>query len=60
MIIIAVRASSFIHQHSAFFNMMFICSFEAALFIFAKFSYMIKIEAFIVLCNMTVLFKQFA
>jgi len=39
---------------------MFICAFEAALFIFAEFSHMIKIEAFIALCDTTVLFKQFA
>jgi len=39
---------------------MFVCAFEAALFIFAEFSHMIKIKAFIALCDMTVLFKQFA
>jgi len=39
---------------------MFVCAFEAALFIFAEFSHMIKIEASIALCDMTVLFKQFA
>jgi len=58
--IIAVHASSSIHQHSAFFNVMFVCVFEAMLFIFAEFSYMIKIEAFIALCNTTVSFKQLA
>jgi len=56
--IIAVRASSFIHQHNAFLDVMFVCAFEATLFIFAEFSYMIKIEASIALCNTTVLFKQ--
>jgi len=39
---------------------MFICAFEATFFVFAEFSHMIKIEASIALCDMTVLFKQFA
>ncbi len=39
---------------------MFICAFEATLFIFAEFSHMIEIEAFIALYNTTILFKQFA
>jgi len=60
MTIIAVRASSFIHRHNTFLDVMFICAFEAALFIFAEFSHMIKIKAFITLCDTTVLFKQFA
>jgi len=60
MTIIAVHASSFIHQHNTLLDVMFVCTFEATLFIFAEFSYMIKIEAFIALCNMTVLFKQLA
>jgi len=58
--IVAVRASSFICQHSALFDVMFVCAFEATLFVLAKFSYMIKIEASIALCDTTVLFKQFA
>jgi len=58
--IIAVYASSFIHQHNAFLDVMFVCTFEATLFVFAKFSHMIKIEAFIALYDTTVLFKQFA
>jgi len=60
MTIVAVHASSSIHQHNAFFNVMLICAFEAAFFIFARFSHMIKIEALVTLCNMTVLFKQLA
>jgi len=60
MTIIAVHASSFIHQHDASLDVMFVCAFEATLFIFAKFSYMIKIETFIALCDTTVLFKQLA
>jgi len=60
IIIIAVRASSFIHQHNAFLNVMFVCAFEAALFIFAKFNHMIEIKASIALCDTTVLFKQLA
>jgi len=60
MTIVAVRTSSFIHQYNALFDMMFICAFKAALFIFAKSSYMIKIEAFITLCDTSILFKQFA
>jgi len=39
---------------------MFICAFKAALFIFAEFNHMIKIKAFITLCDATVSFKQFA
>jgi len=39
---------------------MFIYAFEATLFVFAEFNHMIKIKAFIALCDMTVLFKQFA
>jgi len=58
--IVAVRASSSIHQHNALFDVMFVCAFEATLFVFAEFSYMIKIEASIALCDTTVLFKQFA
>jgi len=58
--IVAVHASSFIHRHNALFDVMFVCTFEAALFVFAEFSYMIKIEAFIALCNTTVSFKQLA
>jgi len=60
MTIVAVRASSFIHQYNASFDVMFICTFEAAFFIFARFSHMIKIKALVTLCDMTVLFKQFA
>jgi len=60
MIIIAVRASSFIHQYNASFDVMFICTFEATFFIFARFNHMIKIEALVALCDMTILFKQFA
>jgi len=60
MTIVAVHASSSICQHSALFNVMFICAFEATLFIFAEFSYMIKIEASIALCDTTVSFKQSA
>jgi len=60
MIIVAVHTSSFIHQHNASFNVMFVYAFEAALFVFAEFSHMIKIEASVTLCDTTVLFKQFA
>jgi len=58
--IIAVHVSLFIHQHNASLDVMFICAFEAMLFVFAKFSHMIKIEASIALCDTTVFFKQFA
>jgi len=58
--IVAVRASSFIHQHNASFDVMFVCAFKAMLFIFAESSHMIKIKAFITLCDTTVLFKQLA
>jgi len=60
VIIIAVRALSFIHQHNASFNVMLVCAFEAAFFIFARFSHMIKIKALVALHDTTVLFKQFA
>jgi len=60
MIIVAVCTLSFIHQHNAFLDVMFVCAFKATLFVFAEFSYMIKIEAFIALCDTTVLFKQLA
>jgi len=60
MTIIAIRASSFIHQHNTFLDVMFIYAFEATLFIFAEFNHMIKTEASIALCNTTVLFKQLA
>jgi len=60
MTIIAVHASSSIHQHNALLDVMFVCAFKATLFIFAEFSHMIKIEAFITLCDTTVFFKQFA
>jgi len=56
--IVAVRASSSIRRHSAFFDVMFACTFEAALFVFAESSYMIKIEASIALCDTTVSLKQ--
>jgi len=58
--IVAVRASSSVHQHNALLDVMFAYTFEATLFIFAKSSHMIKIEAFIALCDTTVLFKQLA
>jgi len=60
MTIIAIHASSSIHRHNALFNVMFICAFEAALFVFAESSHMIEIKAFIALCDTTVLFKQLA
>jgi len=60
MIIVAVCTSFFIHRHNALLDVMFICAFEATLFIFAEFSHMIKIEASIALCDTTVLFKQLA
>ncbi len=60
MTIVAVHTSSSIHRHNALLNVMFICAFEATFFVFAEFSHMIKIEASIALCDMTVLFKQFA
>jgi len=60
MTIVAVHASSFIHRHNALLNVMFVCTFEATLFVFAESSHIIKIEAFIALCDTTVLFKQLA
>ncbi len=60
MTIVAVRTSSFIHQHNALLDVMFVCAFEATLFVFAESSHMIKIETFITLCDTTVLLKQLA
>jgi len=60
MTIIAVRASSFIHRHNTLLDVMFVCAFEATLFIFAEFNHVIKIKASIALCDTTVLFKQLA
>jgi len=57
--VIAVHVLSFIHQHNAFFMMMFICTFEATFFISAEFNHMIKINASEALNDATVLFKQF-
>jgi hypothetical protein len=58
--IIAVHASSFIHQHNASLDVMLVYAFEATFFIFARFNHMIKIKALVALCDTTVLFKQFA
>jgi len=60
MIFIAVDAMSFIQKHHAFFNMMFVCAFNAALFLFAKSDLVIKFEASVALSDVTVFFKQFA
>jgi len=50
----------FYHKHNASFDVMLVCTFEATFFIFAKSSHMIKIEALVTLCDVTILFKQFA
>jgi len=38
MIFVAVDATSFIQRHHALFNVMFICAFNAALFLLAELS----------------------
>jgi len=60
MTFITVHATSFIQEYNAFFNVMFICAFVAALLFLAKLDHMIKFKASEALYNATVLFKQFA
>jgi len=60
VIFIAVDATSFIRRHHALFNVMFVCAFNAALFLLAKSDHMIKFEASVALSDVTVLFKQLA
>jgi hypothetical protein len=60
MIFIAINATSFIQRHHAFFDVMFICAFSAALFLLAESDHMIKFKASVTLSDVTVLFKQFA
>jgi len=60
MIFIAVDATSSIQRHHALFDVMFVCTFSAALFFLAKSDHMIKFEASVALSDVTVFFKQFA
>jgi len=60
MIFIAVDATSFIQRHNALFNVMFVCAFNAALFLLAESDHMIKFKASVALNDVTVLFKQLA
>jgi hypothetical protein len=60
MIFVAVNATSFIQRHHAFFDMMFVCTFSAALFLLAESDHMIKFEASVTLSDVTFLFKQLA
>jgi len=60
MIFVAVDATSFIQRHHALFNVMFICAFNAVLFLLVEFDHMIKFEASVALSDATVLFKQLA
>jgi len=60
VIFVAVNATSFIQRHHAFFDVMFVCAFNAALFLLAESDHMIKFEASIILNDATVLFKQLA
>jgi len=60
MFIIAVDATSFIQRYHVFFNVMLACTLDTTLIFFAEFNHVIKFQAFKVLCNATVLFKQFA
>ncbi len=60
IIFIAVDAASFIQEHHALFNVIFVCIFSTALFLFAEFDHMIKFEASVTLSDVTVLFKQLA
>jgi len=60
IIFVAVDTTSFIQQHHALFNVMFICAFSAALFLLAESDHMIKFKESVTLSDATVLFKQFA
>jgi len=60
VIFIAVDATSFIQRHHILFDVMFVCTFSAALFLLAESDHMIKFEASVALSDATVLFKQFA
>jgi len=60
VIFIAVDATSFIQRHHTLFDVMFVCTFNAALFLLAESDHMIKFEASVALSDATVLFKQFA
>jgi len=60
VIFVAVDATSSIQRHYALFNVMFVCTFSAALFLLAESDHMIKFEASVALSDVTVLFKQLA
>jgi len=60
VIFIAVDATFSIQKHHAFFDVMFICTFNAALFLLAESDHMIKFKASVTLSDATVLFKQLA
>jgi hypothetical protein len=60
VIFVAIDATSSIQRHHALFNVMFVCAFSTALFLLAESDHMIKIETFVALSDVTVLFKQLA
>jgi len=60
VIFIAVDATFSIQKHHTLFNVMFVCAFNAVLFLLAKSDHMIKFKASVALSDATVLFKQFA
>jgi len=60
MIFVAVDATSSIRRHHALFDVMFVCTFNAALFLLAESDHMIKFKASVALSDVTVLFKQLA
>jgi len=60
VIFIAVNTTFTIQKHHAFFDVIFVYTFNAALFLLVESDYMIKFEASVALSDATVFFKQFA
>jgi len=60
VIFVAVNATSFIQKHHALLDVMFICALDTALILSAKSDHVIKFLTFEALCDVTVLFEQFA
>jgi len=60
MIFVAVNATSFIQKHHALLDVMFICTLDAALILFAESDHVIKFLTSEALCDATVLLEQLA
>ncbi len=59
MIFIAVSTMFFIQRYHALFNVMFVCTLDAALILSAEFNHVIKFLTSEALCDVTVLLEQF-